>query len=151
MKTYDSIIDLLQMEGPGLADYVSADQLTQLICGTLAPATIADAYLNDLAHSESATVATDDAQTRTDLLMWIRWEIEAAIAFRAEEAQANLIEHNLGVLRSMATAEKRLKGLIHIGKVESAQRAIAVGATKAAVADALNVSRPTLDAWLNRS
>lgn len=151
MKTYDSIIDLLNHEGPGLQDYITAEQLNQLIDGTLAPAIIAVQYLTDLAESTLVAVATDEVTTRTELLTWIRWEIEIAIEQRAEDAHANLIQSNLNGIRSMVNAEKRLAGFIHREKLGSARRTIDLGATKGAVADALGVSRPTLDTWLKDS
>jgi aryl carrier-like protein len=151
MKTYESIIDLLNHEGPGLQDYVSAEQLNQLIDGTLPLASVADEYLADLAGNSLVSVETDAPSTRADLLTWIRWEIETAIEQRAEDAHDSLVQSNLDGIRAMVRAEKRLGGFIHREKIGSARRTLELGATKGAVADALGISRPTLDAWLKDS
>lgn len=148
MKTYENIIDLLNHEGPGLQDYVTPDELNQLINGTLAPAVIVDRYMTDYDVAVLTEVETDDSETRADLLSWIRWEIGIAIEQRKQAAHDDLVQSNLNGLRSMANAEKRLAGFIHREKLGSARRTLELGATKGAVADALGISRPTLDAWL---
>lgn len=149
MKTYETIIDLLHFEGPGLQDYVTAERLQQLIDGTLAPAAIADEYLADLADSTLVAVATTEAETRTDLLTWIRWEIEIAVEQRKQQARDDAMVVSLNDLQAMATAEKRILAAVHADKVTLIAEARRHGASKAAIADALGISRPTLDKWLN--
>jgi hypothetical protein len=150
VKTYDSVIDLLNHEGPGLADYIPAEQLDQLIDGTLAPAAVADEYLADLADSTLVAVSTDEATTRADLLTWIRWEIEANVEHRKEEAREAQQQVKLDTIRKLTNLEERLAGFIHFRKIEIAREALELKVPKAAIADAAGISRPTLDKWLNR-
>lgn len=149
MKTYDSIIDLLNHEGPGLADYVSPEQLNQLIDGTLAPAVVADEYLADLADSALVAVSTDETTTRADLLTWIRWEIEASIEHRKEEAREAQQQAKLDAIQKLINLQQRLGGFIHFRTVELAREARELGTHKGAIAEAAGISRPTLDKWLN--
>lgn len=148
MKTYETIIDLLNFEGPGLQDYVTAAELDQLIDGTLAPAVIADRYIADLLGSTLVTVETDEAATRADLLTWIRWEIEHAVEDRREGAREEAEQRKLDAIRKVVEVEKRFTGLIHFRKRELAQEALGMKVSKSAIADALEISRPTLDKWL---
>lgn len=139
MNTYGTIIDLLIHQGPGLQDYVTADQLNQLIDGTLAPAVIADEYLAELDDSIEAgavTVTASADENRTELLSWIRGEIDNAIAQR-EEAAADAAFDKLVNFDKRSHAEK--------------MRLIATASkhhTKAAIAANLGISRPTYDKLL---
>lgn len=151
MKTYASIDELLAFEGPGLQDYVSATELDQLIDGTLAHAAIADRYLEDLANSTLVSVETDEATTRADLLAWIRYEIASAIEQRQEIAREEAEQRKLDAIRKVVATEKRLTGLIHFRKAELILEAREMGIQKAAIADALEVSRPTLDKMIGRA
>jgi predicted DNA-binding transcriptional regulator AlpA len=137
MKTYDSIADLLNFEGPSLQDYVSAEQLDQLVAGTLAPAAIADEYLADLEASTYATVTTNPEDTRVDLLAWIRSEIEIAIDQRNEDNRDE-------TLAKLATFDDKA----HAEKMKLIAQARRQNATKAAIAQNLGISRPTLDKLL---
>ncbi|HVL23253.1 MAG TPA: hypothetical protein VM450_04165 [Thermomicrobiales bacterium] len=148
MRTYATIIDLLQMEGPGLQDYVTPDELNQLLNGALPHGLIADRYIADLKHSEKASVATDDDTTRADLLTWIGWELEIAVEQRDEDAKEQAQHNKLDAMRKVADAEERFVGLIHHRKAELIGEARGMGIQKAAIADALNISRPTLDKWI---
>lgn len=147
-KTYDDIIDLLQHEGPGLQDYVTPEQLQQLIDGTLPPADIADNYQADLDDSTLVAVATDDATTRADLLDWIRSEIECAIWQRKQAARDDAMCAALDDIAATTATEKRVLDEIHKEKLALIAEAQRHGATKSALADALGISRPTLDKWL---
>ncbi|WP_432053755.1 hypothetical protein [Streptomyces sp. bgisy022] len=151
MKTYTTIVDLLHYEGPGLQDYVTTDELDRLIDGTLAPAVIADRYIDDLVHSTLVSVETGEAETRSDLLSWIRSEIEIAIEQRQEIAREEAQQRKLDAIRNVIATEKRLTGLIHYRKSELIREAREMRIPKAAIADALEVSRPTLDKWLSPS
>lgn len=144
MKTYADIIDLLNHEGPGLADYVTADELDQLLAGTLPHGEIADRYLDDLRDSTLVAVRTGDAATRADLLTWITWELEVAAEYRAQdiadEAVAALHAHTAAEAKQARVALESRDALI--------AKAREKGAQKNAIAAALHVSRPTLDKWL---
>lgn len=141
MQTYDTIIDLLNFEGPGLQDYVTPDELGGLLIGTVTPAAIADRYLDDLAHTDLVAVASGPAETRADLLTWIKWELETAVQQREEdEALAGLVAH--------AAAEEREARVSHAVKMVRIQRAREAGITKEAIAQALGTTRPTLDKWI---
>ncbi|MFD7016153.1 helix-turn-helix domain-containing protein [Streptomyces sp. NPDC059928] len=142
MKTYDTIIDLLNFEGPGLQDYVTPDELGGLLIGAVTASSIADRYLDDLAHTELVAVATGPAQTRADLLTWIKWEIEIA-AQQGEEADA------LDELAAHAAAEERENRVSHAVKMVRIQRAREAGLTKEAIARTLGTTRPTLDKWIS--
>lgn len=147
-KTYDTIIDLLNHEGPGLQDYVTPEQLQQLIDGTLPAADIADNYQVDLDDSSLVAVATDDTTTRADLLTWIRWEIEGAIEQRKQTARDDAMCAKLNELAALTAAEARFTAAIHTDKVTLARQALDRGATKSSVAQVAQISRPTLDKWL---
>ncbi|CAH9419464.1 hypothetical protein SGL43_06519 [Streptomyces globisporus] len=144
MPTYATIIDLLQMEGPGLADYVTADELDQLLDGALPHGLIADRYIGDLNGSTFANVATDEDATRADLLTWIGWELEVAAQYRAEDAA----EDAAAALRAHAAAQARQERIALNGRDAIIERARENGATKDAIAKALQISRPTLDKWI---
>lgn len=148
MRTYATIIDLLQMEGPGLQDYVTPTELNELLSGTLNHGYIADRYLDDLKHSTKVRVATDEDTTRADLLTWIRWELEVAVEQRDEDAKEEAQQNKLAAMRKVVEVEERFVGLIHHRKAELIAEAREMGIQKAAIADALKVSRPTLDKWL---
>ncbi|MER6601222.1 hypothetical protein [Streptomyces parvus] len=144
MRTYATIIDLLQMEGPGLADYVTTDELNQLLDGTLPHGLIADRYIDDLDFTNLVTVETDKAATRADLLTWIGWELEVAAQYRAEDAA----EDAAAALRAHAAAQARQERIALNGRDAIIERARENGATKDAIAKALQISRPTLDKWI---
>ncbi|MDX3324740.1 hypothetical protein PV405_08675 [Streptomyces sp. ME02-6979-3A] len=148
MKTYANIIDLLNFEGPGLQDYVTPNELNQLLDGTLPHGTIADRYIDDLIHTTLVAVETDDTETRADLLVWIRDELDIAIEQRKDMAREEAQQIKLDALQKVVATEERLDGLIHYRKGELALEARALGVPKAAIADALRISRPTLDKWL---
>jgi hypothetical protein len=147
MKTYATIDELLAFEGPGLQDYVTPTELDQLIGGTLPHSVIADRYMEDLVDSTLVAVETDEATTRTDLLSWIRYQIDIAVEQRQEMAREEAAQRKLDAIRKVVAAEKRLTGLIHYRKAELIQEARELGIQKAALADALEMSRPTLDTW----
>ncbi|MGW8702847.1 hypothetical protein ACWGOK_39080 [Streptomyces eurythermus] len=150
MKTYASIDELLTFEGPGLQDYVTPAELDQLIDGTLAPAVIADRYTEDLVNTTLVAVETDEATTRADLLSWIRYEIDGAVEQRKEIAREEAGQRKLDAIRKVVATEKRLTGLIDFRKAELILEAREMGIQKAAIADALEVSRPTLDKMISR-
>src|SRR4051812_9873196 len=103
MRTYATIIDLLNHEGPGLQDYVTADELDQLLDGALPHGLIADRYMEDLDWTNLVAVETDKAATRTDLLTWIGWELEVAAEQRAEDSA----DDALAQLRAHSAAQAR--------------------------------------------
>lgn len=144
MKTYATIIDLLNHEGPGLQDYVTPDELDQLLDGTLPHGLIADRYLDDLQHAEIIRVAPDETATRTDLLTWIGWELEVAAQQRAEDAADDAVAQ----LRAHAAAHARQERVALDGRDALIARAKENGATKDAIAKSLGISRPTLDKWI---
>lgn len=144
MKTYADIIDLLNHEGPGLADYVTPGQLDQLLDGALPRGVIADQYLADLQDSSVVAVRTDEDATRTDLLTWIGWELEVAAQYRAEDAA----EDAATALRAHAAAQARQERIALDSRDALIEKARENGATKDAIARALQISRPTLDKWL---
>lgn len=144
MKTYATIIDLLNHEGPGLQDYVTPTELNELLDGTLAHGYIADRYMEDLDFTNLVAVETDKAVTRADLLTWITWELEVAAEQRAEDAAND----TLAQLRAHATAQARRERLALDGRDALIARAKENGATKDAIAKSLRISRPTLDKWL---
>jgi hypothetical protein len=148
MKTYESIIDLLNHEGPGLQDYVTPNELDQLIDGTLAPAVIADRYLEDLDVAVLVDVQTEETETRADLLLWIRMEIEVAVDQRKQIARDEAMLDKLGEIEALVAAEKRFAARTRQDKITLVRQALDRSATKGAVANALGISRPTLDAWL---
>lgn len=148
MRVYATIIDLLQMEGPGLQDYVTPTELNELLSGILNHGYIADRYLDDLKRSTKVRVATDEDTTRADLLTWIRWELEVAVEQRDEDAKEEAQQNKLDAMRKVVDAEERFVGRIHHRKAELIAEAREMGIQKAAIADALKVSRPTLDKWI---
>jgi len=143
MNSYETIVDLLNHEGPGLQDYITPAELDQLINGTLAPAIIADRYLEDLADSPYTTTA-DEADNRAELLDWIRYEIDAAIQQRKEDAEQAAVD----ALSDLAHDEKLWLADNHRRKLDAIAAAQQNGATKDAIARNLGISRPTLDAWI---
>ncbi|MGA5820832.1 transposase [Kitasatospora sp. NPDC094028] len=143
MRQYETIIDLLNHQGPGLQDYVTPDQLDQLINGTLPIGDIADDYLDDLANS-TVTVATSPEATRADLLGWIRAEIDNAIEQRKEDAQ----QASLDALGALAHADTVWAAGAHRRKLDAIAEAQQRGATKDAIARNLGITRPTLDEWI---
>jgi transposase-like protein len=144
MRTYATIIDLLNHEGPGLQDYVSIDELDQPLAGTLPHGLIADRYMEDLDFTNLVAVETDKAATRADLLTWIGWELEVAAEQRAEDAATDALAH----LRAHTAAQARRERLALDGRDALIARAKENGATKDAIAKSLGTSRPTLDKWL---
>ena len=143
MQQYETITDLLIHQGPGLQDYVTTDELDQLIDGTLAPAVIADRYLDDLAYSSYSTNA-DEAEDRADLLEWIRAELDVAIWQRKEDAEQATLE----ALAELTHDEKLWIAANHRRKLDAIAKAQQAGATKDAIARNLGISRPTLDGWI---
>lgn len=144
MKTYATIIDLLNHEGPGVADYVTPDELNQLLDGTLPHGEIADRYLDDLRDSTLVAVTTNDATTRADLLTWIGWELEVAAEFRAEDAANEAV----ATLRAHTAAQAKQERVALDSRDALIAKARKNGAQKNEIAEALKVSRPTLDKWL---
>jgi transposase-like protein len=144
MRTYATIIDLLNHEGPGLQDYVTADELDQLLDGALPHGLIADRYMEDLDWTNLVAVETDKAATRTDLLTWIGWELEVAAEQRAEDSA----DDALAQLRAHSAAQARRERLALDGRDALIARAKESGATKDAIAKSLQISRPTLDKWI---
>lgn len=148
MRTYATVIDLLQMEGPGLQDYVTPTELNELLSGTLNHRYIADRYLDDLKHSTKVRVATDEETTRADILTWIRWELEVAVEQRDEDAKEEAQQNKLDAMRKVVDVEERFAARIQHRKAELIAEAREMGIQKAAIAAALKISRPTLDKWL---
>ncbi|MDX3183468.1 hypothetical protein PV334_19680 [Streptomyces sp. ME02-7008A-1] len=144
MKTYATIIDLLNFEGPGLQDYVTPVELDQLLAGTLPHGLIADRYLDDLDWTNLVAVETDKTTTRADLLAWIGWELEVAAEQRAEDATND----TLAQLRAHGAAQARRERLTLDSRDALIARAKENGATKDAIAKSLQISRPTLDKWI---
>ncbi|MEV8523114.1 hypothetical protein AB0451_03000 [Streptomyces sp. NPDC052000] len=144
MKTYADIIDLLNYEGPGLADYVTNDELDQLLAGALPYGEIADRYLDDLRHSTLVSVRTDEAATRADLLAWMGWELEVAAEFRAEDAANEAIT----ALIAHTAAQAKQERLALDNRDALIAKARQNGAQKNEIAAALRISRPTLDKWI---
>ncbi|MDK1473587.1 transposase [Streptomyces sp. 549] len=144
MRTYPTIVDLLNMEGPGLQDYVTADELNQLLDGTLPHGLIADRYMEDLDWTNLVAVETGKTATRADLLTWIGWELEVAAEQRAEDAATNA----LAGLRAHAAAQARHERLALHSRDALIARAKENGATKDGIAKSLGISRPTLDKWM---
>ncbi|MET8694670.1 hypothetical protein ABZV65_19255 [Streptomyces bauhiniae] len=144
MRTYATVIDLLNHEGPGLQDYVTADELDQLLAGTLPHGLIADRYLDDLDFTNLVAVETDKTATRADLLTWIGGELEVAAEQRAEDAAND----TLAQLRAHNAAQARRERLALDSRDALIARAKENGATKDAIARSLGISRPTLDKWL---
>jgi transposase-like protein len=144
VKTYADIIDLLNFEGPGLQDFVSTDELDKLLDGTLPHGLIADRYLEELDFTTLVAVETDRTKTRADLLTWIGWELDIAAQQRADiaadDAVAALRAHTATLARQERVALGSRDALIEQARTN--------GATKNAIADALGISRPTLDKWL---
>ncbi|MFD6375338.1 hypothetical protein ACFWFS_00230 [Streptomyces albidoflavus] len=145
MKTYPTIDELLTREGPALQDYVSADELDQLLNGTLPHGVIADRYIDDLIKTNLAAVETGAQETRSDLLSWIRNELDCAAVQRREMAREDEQQLKLDMLRKIAAAEQRLTDRAALRKAELVEEALAAGALKASIANALDISRPTLD------
>lgn len=148
MKTYATIDELLAFEGPGLQDYVTPAELGQLIDGALPHSDIADRYMDDLVHSTLVAVETDEATTRADLLDWIRYEIGIAVEQRKEIAREDAEQRKLDDMRKVVATEKRFAELIRRRKADLITEAREMGIQKAAIANALQISRPTLDKWL---
>ncbi|WP_406360344.1 hypothetical protein OID55_11035 [Streptomyces sp. NBC_00715] len=144
MKTYADIIDLLNHEGPGLQDYVTREELDQLLDGTLPHGLIADRYLDDLKHTDVVRVTADPAATRADLLTWIDWELDVAAQQRAEDAA----DDALAQLRAHVAAQALQERVALSGRDALIVRAKENGATKDAIAKSLGISRPTLDKWI---
>lgn len=144
MRTYATIIDLLNHEGPGLQDYVTADELDQLLAGILPHGLVADRYMEDLDFTNLVAVETDKDATRADLLTWIGWELEVATEQRAEDAADDALAH----LRAYSAAQARRERLALDGRDALIARAKENGATKDAIAKSLQISRPTLDKWI---
>ncbi|MEU9470401.1 hypothetical protein AB0D78_28050 [Streptomyces avermitilis] len=144
MKTYATIIDLLNHEGPGLQDYATPAELDQLLDGTLPHGLIADRYMEDLDWTDLVAVTTDKATTRADLITWIGWELEVAIEQRAQDAA----DDALAALGAHVAAQARRDGIALDGRDALIEKARKNGATKDAIAKSLGISRPTLDKWL---
>ncbi|MEV8324528.1 hypothetical protein [Kitasatospora sp. NPDC056731] len=147
MQQYETIIDLLNHQGPGLQDYATPEQLDQLIDGTLPVASIADAYLADLEDSTTVAIATSPEETRTELLDWIRSEVDIAIEQRKEDAQ----RASLDALGTLAYEDKVWAAGAHRRKLDAITEAQRRGATKEAIARNLGITRPTLDEWIRNS
>lgn len=142
MRTHATVDEALAFEGPGLADFVTAQELDQLIDGTLPISPIADRYLDHVASVDDFTVEQPAEEMREDLLGWIRSEIEANIWGRKQEARDAAMSAALKDLDAYEREYVRRKA-------ELIEKARGLGATKAAIASTLDISRPTLDRLLN--
>ncbi|MFG3136149.1 hypothetical protein ACGFZA_07985 [Streptomyces sp. NPDC048211] len=141
-EPYSTPSDALMHLGPGLPDYVTPAELDQLIDGTLAPAVIADRYYDDMGIADGeVNVGTDEAESRADLLGFVRGEIADAIQQRKDIARDEAMDEELQKLR---THDNRA----HAEKLDIIDNAQALGATKAAIAHTLGISRVTLDKML---
>ncbi|MFC8447657.1 hypothetical protein [Kitasatospora sp. NPDC057223] len=141
MRTYATADDALAYEGPGLADFVTPDELNQLIDGTLAPATITTRYIEHITTQTNYTVTDDADAMHADLLGFIRTEIDIAIGHREQEALDAATQKTLDELREHERAS------LH-KKMELIAAARSRTASKGAIANALGISRPTLDKML---
>ncbi|MEU1800916.1 helix-turn-helix domain-containing protein [Streptomyces sp. NPDC019937] len=144
MSAHTNIIDLLNFEGPGLQDFVTPEELDQLLAGTLPHGDIADRYMEQIDFTTLVTSETDALQTRADLLTWIGWELEVAAQQRIEDAPDN----TLAALRAHAAAQARHETIALADREALIRRARSNGDTKDAIAKNLGISRPTLDKWL---
>lgn len=142
MRTYTTASDALIYEGPGLADFVTTEELDHLIDGTLPPGPIADRYITHLANQTDYTATQPDEDKREDLLHWIRSEIDANIWNRKQEARDAAM---FAALQELASYEREYLER----KAELIEKARELGATKSAIADTLDISRPTLDKLIN--
>jgi transposase-like protein len=144
MQRFTSIIDLIHMDGPTLQDYVTPDELDQLIDGTLPHAVIADRYISDY-----GTQVTESAQDSfADLLAWIPMEIECAVQQRKEIASEEAAAGKLRELKAHAEAEDRHERISRAYKLTLIEQARESGIHKSEIAEALGISRPTLDKWI---
>jgi len=140
--SYPTPSDALIHLGPGLQDYVTPAELDQLIDGTLAPAVIADRYYDDMGIADDMyRVDTDESESRTDLLEFVRSEIDGAIEQRKNTARDEAMNRELDKLR-------RHDDRAHAEKLATIENAQSLGATKAAIAHTLGISRVTLDKML---
>lgn len=141
-ETHPTPSDALFHLGPDLPNYVTPAELDQLIDGTLAPAVIADRYYDDMGIADGeVNVATDEAESRADLLDFVRGEIADAIQQRKDIARDEAMDEELQKLR---THDNRA----HAEKLAIIDNAQSLGATKAAIATTLGISRVTLDKML---
>ena len=152
MTAYETPTDALVHMGPGLEDFVTPDELDQLIDGTLAPAVIAARYFDEMGIADGMIdLATDEGESLADLLSFVRFETESAIEMRKQVARDDAMCAKLTEIAALVAAEKRAVDRTHQDKLTLAQQAFDRGATKAAVAYALGISRPTLDSWLKQA
>jgi hypothetical protein len=150
--TYDSAYDALVHLGPDLTEFVTADELQQLVDGRIAPAVIADRYYAEMGIDDGMTiVATSEAETRADLLMFVRHGIETEVEHRQQQASDDAATAAVRNIAALVAAEKRLNAAIHRDKMALVAEARRHGAPKWTIAGALDVSRPTLDAWLKQA
>jgi hypothetical protein len=154
MDAYETVTDLLIHQGPGLQDFVTAGQLDQLIDGTLPPSVIVDQYMLEIEDSinlGSVSIASNETEMRTDLLDWVRAETLAAIDQRKHIARDDAMAAKLDEISALVQEEERAIAQAQESKLTLARQALDRGATKAAVAAALRISRPTLDKWLSEA
>lgn len=144
MRTYATIIDLIHMDGPTLQDYVTPDELDQLIAGTLPHGLIADRYISDYGNQ----VTENEEDSFADLLSWIPMEIECAIQQRKEVASEEAAAGKLRELKAHAEAEDRHERISRAYKLTLIEQARENGIQKSEIAEALGISRPTLDKWI---
>lgn len=141
-EPYPTPSDALFHLGPDLPNYVTPAELDQLIDGTIAPAVIADRYYDDMGIADgSVHVATDEVASRSDLLDFVRSEIQDAIQQRKDIARDEAMDRELDKLR-------RHDDKAHTEKLTIIETAQSLGATKAAIAHTLGISRVTLDKML---
>lgn len=144
MHRFASIIDLIHFDGPTLQDYVTPDELDQLIDGTLPHAVIADRYISDYGSQVSESIE----ESHADLLTWIPMEIECAIQQRKDVAREEAAAAKLQELKAHAAAEDRHERISRAFKLTLIEQARENGAQKNEIAATLGISRPTLDKWL---
>lgn len=146
-RTYETVGEFLAFETSGLAEYVTAEEMQALKDGSLPIGDIADRYMLDLDH---ARLRTEDAETRSDLLSWISYEIDASREMDRWIAADEAMLARLAEIRAFAEKKKAVEARMQGRLVEMLAEAYASGPSKpskGALADAALISRPTLDAW----
>lgn len=147
-RIYETVGELLAFETSGLAEYVTAEEMQELKGGSLPIGDIADRYMLDLDHTR---IRTEDAETRSDLLSWISYEIGASREMDRWIAADEAMFARLAEIRDFAERKKSVEARMQRRLVEMLAEAYASGPSKpskGALADAALISRPTLDAWL---
>jgi hypothetical protein len=148
-ESYESAYDALVHMGPELTEFVTEDELQKLVDGRLAPAEIADRYYDEMGIADGMTlVETNEAETRSDLLMFVRHGIEVEIEQRKQQAIDDAATAAVQTLATITASEQRLTAAIHREKMEFVAEARRHGAAKGAIAEALGITRPTLDKWI---